>query len=140
MPETSVKTIEHDIAELEHQLAEKKAALGHELSDKEVLHGIVGEKIKEHVPEFIPGSSKPAELPTSQPPAPLTLETPSYLAQELKDKIQAIINIVFEKNLEEGIKEVAKSGNIALIDAFHDVLVDELYSQLVEKNKLDKID
>ena len=64
----------------------------------------------------------------------------NYLSQELKDKIQEIVTLVFAKNLEEGIKEAAKSGNIALIDAFHDILVDELYDQLVERKKLDRVE
>jgi len=42
--------------------------------------------------------------------------------------------------LDEGIKEAVKSGNIALIDAFHDMLTDELYDQLVERKKIDKVE
>ena len=47
--------------------------------------------------------------------------------------------MVFNKSLEDGIKEVAKTNNAALIDAFHDVLVDELYNVLVERKKLEKL-
>ena len=133
MPETP-STIEHDIAELERQLEEKKAALGHNKPEKEALHEIVGEKIQQHAPSYIP------QLPTSQAPTPQATEPPSYLSQDLKDKIQEVIKIVFDKNLEEGIKEAVKSGNIALIDAFHDMLTDELYDQLVEKRKIDKVE
>lgn len=142
MAEISGSTIEQDIAELEKQLEEKKAALGHEKSEKEILHGMVGEKIKEHVPAYLP-SNKPtnSQSPTVQSlNAPIATEPPSYLSQELKDKIQEVVQLIFSKNLEEGIKEVAKTGNMALIDAFHDILVDELYGQLVERKKLDKVE
>ncbi len=133
MAEVSQPTIEQDIASLERQLEEKKAALGHEKSEKEILHETVGEKIQQHAPSYVP------KLPTSAGPTPQQTEPPSYLSQEHKDKIQEIINMVFEKNLEEGIKEVVKSGNPALIDAFHDMLTDELYNQLIVRKKLDKV-
>ncbi|MDP3697106.1 MAG: hypothetical protein Q8R55_03670 [Candidatus Taylorbacteria bacterium] len=141
MVEVSPSTIERDIAELEKRLQEKKAALEHEKSDKELLHEVVGEKIQEHIPQYLPaaGQTSPS-LPTSQAPTPIAIEPPSYLSQELKDKIQEIVKLVFDKNLDEGIKEAVKSGNIAFIDAFHDILVDELYDQLIEKRKLDKVE
>lgn len=139
--EPTPATIEHDIAELEKLLIEKKAALGQEKSDKETLHEVVGEKIKEHVPEYFPsGKQNQSSLPSVQTPTSITTEPPSYLSQELKDKVREIINIVFLKNLEEGIKMAAKTGNPALMDAFHDILTDELYSQLIEKGKLQKVE
>ena len=133
MPEAP-STIEHDIAELEKRLEEKRAALGQEKSEKEILHEVVGEKIKEHVPTYSSSS------PSVTIPPPTQVEPPSYLAQDLKDKIQSVVDLVFSKNLEEGIKEAAKSGNPAFIDAFHDILTDELYDQLIEKRKLDKVE
>lgn len=136
----SKSTIEHDIAELEKQLEAKKASLEHDKtetiteggpSEKEMLHEVVGQKIKEHIPSY---------SPTTKVSVSTTPEPPSYLSQELKDKVREIINLVFAKNLEEGIAEAGKSGNPALIDAFHDMLVDELYDQLVEKRKLAKVE
>lgn len=135
MPETS-STIEHDIAELEKKLQEKRATLEHDKSEKETLHEIVGEKIQQHVPAY----QSQSQTQVVSPPVVSEVELPSYLSQELKDKIQEIVTLVFAKNLEEGIKEAAKSGNMALIDAFHDILVDELYNQLVERKKLDKVE
>lgn len=133
-------TIEHDIAELERRLEEKKAALEHEKSEKDILHGLVGEKIQEHLPQYSPTPGPTGStLPTAQAPVPRATEPPSYLSQELKDKIQEIVKLVFDKNLEEGIKEAAKTGNMAMIDAFHDILTDELYDQLIEKRKLKKV-
>ena len=135
MSETTVSTIEHDIVELERLLEEKKATLEHDKSEKETLHEIVGEKIQEHAPNYAPSSPV-----TNAPVVPQSAEPPSYLSQDLKDKIHEIISIVFAKNLEEGIKEAARSGNMALIDAFHDILVDELYEQLLEKRKLERVE
>lgn len=133
-------TIEQDIAELERRLEEKKAALENEKSEKDILHELVREKIQEHLPQYLPaGRQVHPPLPTAQAPVPRATEPPSYLSQELKDKIQEIVKLVFDKNLDEGIKEAAKTGNMAMIDAFHDILTDELYDQLIEKRKLKKV-
>ncbi len=135
-------TIEQEIARLEQQLQEKKSALGNQEtgtqeimpSDKEILHEIVGEKIQEIIPE------QPSEPQTAVPvqPAP-TVEPPIYLSPELKDKIQQLINLAFSKSIDEAIQEAAKTNNAALIDAFHDVIVDELYNTLIERKKLEVI-
>jgi len=128
-------TIEQEIAQLEKQLSEKKAALGQTEvkdsapSEKEILRDVVGERIRQQVPQYQPAPAKPKQDDTAQ----------SYVLPELKDKIQELVNLVFNKSLDEGIKEVSKSNNPALIDAFHDVLVDELYNALVERKKLEKL-
>ena len=136
----SETTIEQEIAQLEKQLQEKKADLGQQLEqseslpDKEILRQVVGEKIQQHMsgqagaPVYIP---KPA-------PQAQTDDVGSVLP-ELKDKIQELVNRVFQNSLEQGIKEAVKSDNPALIDAFHDVLVDQLYDTLLERKKIEKV-
>lgn len=136
-------SIEQEIALLEQQLQEKKSALGGQenapkeaiLSDKEILHEIVGEKIQKSIPT--PPMTPPNNTVPVQP-API-VEPPSYLSPELKDKIQILVNLAFEKGPDAAIREAAKSDNAALIDAFHDVIVDELYNSLIERKKLEKI-
>ena len=127
-------TIEQEIAQLEKQLQEKKAGLGQQteqnesLPDKEALRQVVGQKIQQQAPQYVP---KPAPQTQTQ-----TDDDVSYLADELKEKVQDLINLVFQNSLSQGIKEAAKSDNPALIDAFHDVLVDQLYDTLVARQKL----
>ena len=145
----SVSTIEHDIVDLEHKLEEKKAALEREKSssiggggligethpsEKELLREVVGEKIQQHISAF------QTQQPSGQGQTPIATEPPSYLSQELKDKIREIVQLVFSKNLDEGIKEAVKTGNIAMIDAFHDILTDELYNELIESRKIDRVE
>lgn len=133
MPESGI-TIEQEIAQLEKQLQEKKANLGQQPEqkelppDKEILREVVGEKIQQHAPAYVP---KPA--PPSQN------DDTSSVFPELRDKIQELVNHVFQNSLDQGIKEAVKSKNPALIDAFHDVLVDQLYDALLERNKVDPI-
>src|SRR3989338_6056937 len=127
-------TIEQEIAQLEKQLQEKKANLEQQPEqnelppDKEILREVVGEKIQQNAPAYVP---KPA-------PQTQTDDTDS-ISSELKDMIQELVNHVFQNSLEQWIKEAVKSNNPALIDAFHDVLVDQLYDTLLERKKVDPI-
>ena len=123
-------TIEQEIAQLEKQIAEKRAVLGKEAepTEKEILHGVVGEKIQQQAPQYTP-PVKPKQDDVAQ----------NYVLPELKEKVQELVNLVFNKGLDEGIKEASKTNDPALIDAFHDILVDELYNALVERKKLETI-
>ncbi len=134
MPEAGA-TIEQEIAQLEKQLQEKRANLEQQpeqnesLPDKEALRQVVGEKIQQHMSQYIP---KPTPLPQND-------DSASYLTSEFKDKIQELVNHVFQNSLDQGIKEAVKSKNSALIDAFHDVLVDQLYDSLIERKRLEPV-
>ncbi|MBI2674419.1 MAG: hypothetical protein HYX22_01650 [Candidatus Yanofskybacteria bacterium] len=142
-------TIEQEIAQLEQQIAEKRAALGHgEVApesphEKETLREIIGEKIQQQIPQYQPSPTKPQPSSTrpQQDDGQVGLDDSalSYVLPELKEKVQALINMVFNKGLDDGVKEAVRSNNPALIDAFHDVLVDELYNMLVERKKLEKL-
>lgn len=136
MTETGA-TIEQEIAQLEKQLQEKKADLGQQkelLPDKEILREVIGEKIQQGV-SIQTDDSTNVILPA---PQTQTDDTDSATA-DLKDTIQGLVNIVFQNSLDQGIKEAVKSNNPALIDAFHDVLVDQLYDTLLERKKIDPI-
>lgn len=128
-------TIEQEIAQLEKQLQEKKAGLEQQSEqkesppDKEMLREVIGEKIQQNAPAYVPKSSQGAQT-----------DDLSSIPAELKDKIQELVNHVFQNSLEQGIKEAVKSKNPALLDAFHDVLVDQLYDALVERKKVETVD
>lgn len=132
-------TIEQQIADLEQQIREKKSSLeklpsGVESlpSDKEILHEVIGEKIQKNIPQYAP------HVPASSTTNRAMDDTPSYLDPDLKDKVQELVNVAFAKSINEAIK--IASSNPALLDAFHDVLVDELYDMLIERGKVKKID
>ena len=129
-------SLELQISDLEKQISDKKASIEKTSAsaeglppDKEILHEVVGEKIQEHAPEWTP------KFKSSTQNASATDDTPSYGMPDLKDKVQELINIAFTKNIAEAVK--LAGGNPALLDAFHDVLVDELYDVLVERKKIE---
>lgn len=138
--------IEYEIAELERKLAEKRAFLEQKKDSgtlqevphpKEILREVIREKIA-----IAPGQGT---LPPSfQPPAvipnPLPTDTPSYLADELKPKVQELVNIALEKSIAGAINMAKATENPALIDAFHDIIVDELYAHLIQRGRLKAIE
>lgn len=146
MPESEGATINQEIAELEEKLRQKRESLTREssaeslLSDKEILRDVVKEKIQEHAPAFQPSPPviSPAP-PAGQGQTGPNVSAPSYLAPEMKDRVQELVNMVFSKGLNEAIQKVAKQNDMALLDAFHDVLVDELYKTLVERKKVEEV-
>lgn len=131
--------LEQEISQLEYALAEKKASLERQKETGEIAE-VPHEKeiLREMIREKIQASPTPT-APISQPPPPPSTETPSYLSEELQPKVQELINQAFEKSIDEAIKTAKATKNAALIDAFHDVLVDEMYNHLVEKGKLEPL-
>lgn len=130
---------EQEIAALERVLAEKRAALGQQKEagrieeiphEKEILREALREKIAK-----APGPA-PLMTPAPTPPQPAPSGQPSYWTDELRPKVEELVKIAFAKSLEEAIRLAKTTQNAALIDAFHDLIVDELYNHLVEQGKL----
>ena len=127
--------IEQEIANLEQQLAEKKAGLEKQSAEtakevpqeKEILRQVVGEKIQQHAPSYQPVPAKPQD------------DQSSYNDPQLATQVQELVNMAFAKGIDDAVKSAVQSGNPALIDAFHDVLVDQLYDTLIERKKLEAV-
>jgi len=146
MPEGETPgALEQEIAQIERDLASKRAALEKQKEagaipevphEKETLREIIGERIS---PSTVP-TPQPVPTPTPQPaPTAPAVEPPSYLSEELKNKVQELVNDAFSKTIDDAIKKAQAVNNAALLDAFHDALVDELYNYLVERGKLKKL-
>ncbi len=136
--------LEQEIADIEKRLAEKKAAFqqsqgessSESVSDRAVLHEVMGEKIQELSPQNLPSGVAPSPPSVASPSSG---NTPSYLSEDLRETVQQLVNIAFTESLQSAIKEVKKLNNPALLDAFHDVLVDQLFDTLIERGQLKKI-
>ncbi|MEK7154104.1 MAG: hypothetical protein AAB792_00915 [Patescibacteria group bacterium] len=139
-------TLEQEIARIERDLAFKRETLEKQKQtgvisevphEKETLREIVGEKM---TPSATP---TPQAVPTTPgagvPTGSVGIEPPSYMSEELKGKVQELVNTAFSKTIDDAIKQARATNNAALIDAFHDALVDELYNYLVERGKLKKL-
>ncbi len=147
MPEGEAPNLlEQEIAQIERDLASKREVLERQKQEgvipempheKETLRELVGEKIASP-PTGGPVPARPAPVPQRQATPPPAVEPPSYLSEELKAKVQELVNSAFTKTIDDAIKQARATNNAALIDAFHDALVDELYNHLVERGKLKK--
>lgn len=135
--------LEQEIADLERRLQEKKAALGQPADndiEKEAVHQVVGEKIQEHAPEFQPQAYTPQNSGSnSQANSNNTQEERSYLLPELKALVQQLIDITFGKSLSDAVKAAKDQNNPAVMDAFHDILADQMYDILIERKQLEKV-
>ncbi|HEY4507005.1 MAG TPA: hypothetical protein VJH71_02510 [Candidatus Paceibacterota bacterium] len=136
--------LEQEIAQIERDLASKRADLEFQQQsgqiqeipkEKETLREVVQEQYSMPVQKQTPQNDQSS----SGQAIPPTVEPPSYLAPELKDKVQELVNIAFNQSPGEAIKQAKASNNAALIDAFHDALVDELYNHLLERGKIQRL-
>lgn len=129
MPEQFSKgNIEAEIAELSKQIEQKRNLLESQkgiIEEKELVRTAIGEKISSRP---VASSPSPASVSTSK----FSVSATSYLDsvdESTEQEINRLLSIVFEKGMEEAIKE-AEKGDAFIIDAFHDALVDKMYGEL----------
>ena len=63
---------------------------------------------------------------------------PDYLlkeSDEIKNRVEGLINLAFLKGIDLSSKEAAKSGPF-ILDAFHDALTSKLYGELKKRGLL----
>ena len=134
-------SLEDQLQNIRSEIEQKKQELTPEqlesepTSEKTILHNVVGEKLGKLSPSppgIAQGNNQPA--PKSQ------IDTPSYKLPKLKGNVEQLVSIAFQKDIDTAIKEAKRSNDAALIDAFHDALVDELYDRLVSEDKLKKLE
>lgn len=134
MPRIFSPVVEQEISQIEQHVEVKRTESGagdsEPRQERELVHEVVGEKIKEHIPSYQPASppSGSSGSPTKQQSDAL-----SYNDPQLAPQVQQLVNLVFEQGIGETLKTVQATKNPALIDAFHDFLVDEMYKVLVER-------
>lgn len=125
------ESLEQEIAQLEQQLTAKRQALEEEggtpeamPSDRELVHHAVGERIQQQAPAYQPA------------PVPSATGTPSWQDPAIAQQVQSLVNVAFAGSLDDAIARAINTHNAAIIDAFHDILRDQLYDELVKRGKL----
>jgi len=132
--------LEREIASLEEKLKEKRAALGHNergpeaiTNDKEIIRDIITDQIQDVTLKApIEPSAGPAVPPIQNIP------TPDSSADPVAGHVQVLVQIALGKGIKEAIEAAVQTNNPALIDAFHDTLVDQLYDELVARKKVEQ--
>ena len=130
MAEQTTEGLQGQIAELERQLAQKRTESGVDASapyERAEVHAAVGEQIQQALPTY--------QVPTAVPSDGSS--TPSWQDPALAGALQELVNTAFGGSVKDAIDKAVGSGNAALIDAFHDLLTDQLHQELLNRNKVD---
>ena len=120
------EALESEIQQLEQELAKKRAELGSDSAapyERGEVHAQVTEKIRQSVPAY-------------QSAATTGVNTPSYQDPALAAAVQALVDVAFSQSIQAAIDQASKADNPALMDALHDVLVDQLHQELLNRQKL----
>jgi len=130
------KNTEQEIAELERKLAEKKRELEEKREvkhEKEILKEVLKEKIEKPVPP------KATPITPSAVQKVVIKKAKQIKNQQKERQIKLLTDLAFEKGVIHATEVAKKLEDPYILDEFHDTLVDELYSYLVEQGKLKRI-
>jgi hypothetical protein len=64
------------------------------------------------------------------------MENNTQLDPAIATEVQELVKTAFDKGVTAAIDQAQKLNNPAILDAFHDVLSDQLYATLLERKKL----
>jgi hypothetical protein len=79
------------------------------------------------------------QTPSFAPPLKSRDEAKEIKKMEPDQQVGALVSLVFEKGLKEALSVAESLENPAILDEFHDILVDRFYQILIEKQILKKI-
>lgn len=117
---------EQQIEQLGRRVEQQKPHIEAELSQEKKEELIRGE-IKDFIREF------QHEIPLAPPPRHTREKASGIAALPPSQKVGALITMTFEEGLEEAISVARALNDPALLDEFHDVLVDSFYNELIER-------
>jgi len=110
--------IKERLEKLEERLEKEK-----KIEEKE---RIIKKEIKTYLQDF-------QKSPSFAPPLQTRDETEEIRKLEPDQQIGALISLVFEKGLPRAIAIVSSLDNPAILDEFHDTLVDHYFELMVQK-------
>lgn len=89
------------------------------------------EKVKEQIKQYVK-TAQPID-DTSQMPLSQRDEAREIKKFPEKQQINALISLVFEKGLKQAVSVARSIDNPAILDEFHDVLVDRYFDELIKR-------
>ena len=123
--EKAKSTPKEEIEELSTRIEEIQKKLKKE-GDFQEREKIIKEEIKSYLEEF-------QKLPSFAAPKKVRDEAKEIAKFPKEQQVGALIALVFEKGLKEAISVAQALHNPAILDEFHDTLVDRFYKILLEK-------
>lgn len=127
-PEKFSKSVDlkKDIEALRSRLKELERTESREKMSQEKKEKVIKEEIKNYIRQIedLPGFS-----------SPLSQRDEAKEIAEFKpsQQVNALISLVFEKSLKEAVEVARNLKNPAILDEFHDALIDHFYKELVKR-------
>jgi len=130
-----------EIAELERQLAEKKAQLNYESAPVQTENRV--ELTRENAPFETQPVAAPVAPPTTAKPdnkqREVEADARNIATMDEAHKIETLVVIALEKGIMHCIAVATKLQDPYILDTLHDKLIGELHERLVNENKLKEI-
>ncbi len=122
----TIKISPEELAELKARIEKLEAKLERKEMAKERET-----KIKAEIKSFIKEMS---QKPSFAPPVQTRDEAKEIEKFSRPEQVGALVNLAFEKGISYAVKVAMELQNPAILDEFHDTLVDKYYQYLVEQN------
>ena len=123
-PGVEVEALRQRVEQLEAQLSKEQPSISPEKEEK-----VIKQEIKDYLSELQQTPATAAPLATRDEADEIKKFPPSQ-------QVGALVSLVFEKGLEQAVSVARELNNPAILDEFHDILVDRYYEELVEKKIL----
>lgn len=120
-PEIEIKALNERIKNLESRLEKEQSLISPEIEKKEIK-----KEIKTYLKEL-------QKMPSTAAPVSTRDETKEIEKFPASQQVGALISLVFEKGLNQAISVAKGIDNPAILDEFHDILVDRYYEELIKK-------
>ncbi len=119
--ETEIEELKKRIEKLEPQLRKEKVP-----EEREKM-------VKQEIESYL---QKIQKIPPFAAPRTVRDEAREIATLPPAQQVGALISLVFEKSLKEAISVAQALNNPAILDEFHDILIDRYYQILIEKKIL----
>ena len=121
MERPEIEEFKKRVEELEAQLKKEKAP-----EEKEKI-------VKQEIETYL---RKMQKMPTFAAPKVVRDEAKEIKKFPSTQQVGALVSLVFDKGLHEAISAAKSLNNPAVLDEFHDILIDRYYQILIEKGIL----
>jgi hypothetical protein len=116
-----IEQLKEKVAELEVQLKKERAP-----EEREKI-------VKQEIEKYL---TKMQKMPTFSAPKAVRDEAKEIKKFPSTQQVGALVSLVFDKGLPEAISVAKSLNNPAILDEFHDILIDRYYQILIEKGIL----
>lgn len=128
---SKIEIPKEELEELKERVKKLEAQL-----EKEKIPEEKAKIVKKEIGDFIKEMGK---TPSFAPPLKLRDEAKEIEKFSRPEQVGALISLVFEKGLKYAVEVAKELNNPAILDEFHDTLVDKYYQVLIEEHVIEPL-